>query len=387
MSIDFGLFGLCKVTGFLGNAPAEGWDAHPCAAPIVDMAARLPVLIRDGLIRAEASRLGAPDLAGWLARASISEKRALFRDHAMIVQAFMWGCAQPVGVLPSCLSKPLAALAGALEVPPILNYSAYVLDNCLMPAPDERPTMETARPLRTFTDDPMEAWFLRIHIAIEAKAGDVLDAVSRSLDAASLGDAEGCAAALDQAAQQWQEIAALFARMSEGCSPEFFFHTLRHFWHGWVNNPALPGGLIYNGVARFAGVAQQFRGVAGSQSSLLKLMDILLGTRHEDNELTRYLAELDCYRPREHVAFLTWLAASPALSDLRQMQEADPMRPALDACRAAIADFRSLHADYAQAYIDAQRADRASNDPRRGTGGTAFIKHLRKMQDSSAPRL
>ncbi len=386
MTIDFGAFGLSTVTGFLGAAPVEGWDAHPCTASVAELAAWLPDLTRDGLIRTEASRLGVPDLAGWLARASISERRALFRDYAMIAQAFMWGSGEPVRVLPACLAQPLVALAEALAVVPILNYSAYILDNMVSKPPNLRPTMETASPLRTFTHDQMEAWFLRIHIAIEAKAGDVLHAVSRALDAASSDDAEPCAAALREVAQHWQDIATLFARMSEGCSPEFFFYTLRHFWHGWVNNPALPGGLIYEGVARFGGAAQQFRGVAGSQSSLLKLMDLVLGTRHEDNELTRYLTELDIYRPREHVRFLSWLAASPALGDLHRMQDAGILRQALDACRTAIADFRGLHADYAQIYIDGQRADRVSNDPHRGTGGTAFIDHLRTMQVRSAPQ-
>lgn len=380
-----GAFGLSRVTGFLGTPPVDGWDAHPCTASVAELAACLPHLTRDGLIRTEASRLAAPDLTSWLARASLGEKRALFRDYAMIVQAFMWGSAEPVRVLPACLAQPLVALADALAVAPILSYSAYVLDNIARTPPGLRLTMESASPLRTFTGNGMEAWFLRIHLAIEAKAGDVLDAVSRALDAASGEDAEACAAALRDVAQHWQEIAALFARMSEGCSPKFFFYTLRHFWHGWVNNPALPGGLVYEGVARFGGAAQQFRGVAGSQSSLLKLMDILLGTRHEDNELTRYLTELDRYRPREHVRFLAWIAASPALRDLHRMQDVSVLRQAFDACRTAIAEFRGLHADYAQAYIFGQRADRESNDPQRGTGGTSFIEHLRKMQDSSAP--
>lgn len=48
---------------------------------------------------------------------------------------------------------------------------------------------------------------------------------------------------------------------------------------GWKNNPALPKGLIYEGVST---EPVQLYGETGAQSSILHSFDATLGIQHED---------------------------------------------------------------------------------------------------------
>ena len=54
----------------------------------------------------------------------------------------------------------------------------------------------------------------------------------------------------------WDAINAIFDRMVEKCDPYIYFNRVRPYINGWKNNPAMPGGLIYDGVARFDGKPQ-----------------------------------------------------------------------------------------------------------------------------------
>ena len=56
-------------------------------------------------------------------------------------------------------------------------------------------------------------------------------------------------------------------------------HRVRLPMSGWKNNPALPKGLIYEGVST---EPVQLYGETGAQSSILHSFDATLGIQHED---------------------------------------------------------------------------------------------------------
>jgi len=70
--------------------------------------------------------------------------------------------------------------------------------------------------------------------------------------------------------------------MQEGCHPFIFYHRVRPFLSGWKQNPALPFGVLYEGVSPYK---QQFYGGSAAQSSLLPFLDIGLGISHENIRL------------------------------------------------------------------------------------------------------
>ncbi|POA50639.1 indoleamine 2,3-dioxygenase, partial [Pseudomonas sp. GW460-R15] len=86
----------------------------------------------------------------------------------------------------------------------------------------------------------------------------------------------------------------------EQCDPYIYFNRIRPYLNGWKNNPAMPDGLIYDGVARFEGKPQALRGQTGSQSSIVPTMDALFQVVHSGDELRDFLLELHQYRPRLH---------------------------------------------------------------------------------------
>ncbi len=108
----------------------------------------------------------------------------------------------------------------------------------------------------------------------------------------------------------WDAMNAHFDRMPERCDPYIYFNRVRPYIHGWKNNPAMPDGLIYEGVERFAGKPQAYRGQTGSQSSIVPAMDALFQVVHESDPLREFLDELHAYRPPQHRAFIDALKAT-----------------------------------------------------------------------------
>jgi len=78
--------------------------------------------------------------------------------------------------------------------------------------------------------------------------------------------------------------------MPDHCDPYVYFTRVRPYIHGWKDNPARGGGVVYGGVSGNA--PQLFRGQTGSQSSIVPTMDALLGVGHENDPLKAYLDEL-----------------------------------------------------------------------------------------------
>ncbi|MCB2086556.1 MAG: indoleamine 2,3-dioxygenase [Sphingomonadaceae bacterium] len=346
-------------------------------------AGNLSGLLSTGRVRHWLDQLGDPILEEWAREAPEEEVRTAMVHYSFLVQAYVWGEAEAPASLPANLSRPMVAVADRLGQAALLPYSGYVLDNWARLDKSGPISLENVYMYQNFVGGDDENWFVMIHVAIEAEAGVLLDNAAKLVTIAKNGDDAEAERLLVEMDEAWERIYGHFARMGERCDPYIYFHRVRPYIHGWANNPALDGGLVYEGVEKFGSKPQAFRGQTGSQSSIVPAMDALFQVGHSADPLRSFLDELHHYRPVQHRRFIEDLAAQSTLRDFVSASGSQSLKDAFNACLEQSARFRTRHLEYAASYINKQAGSIAGNDPDVGTGGTPFMKYLKKHRDEN----
>ena len=354
--------------------------------PLVDMVNRLPKWLTCGDVRTVVTRL--PELEIEQLNLNEHQSRRLMLLYAFLTHAYVWSKQPAATVLPRNIAVPFYHVAQRLGRPPVLSYASYALDNWCLIQEDQPIEIGNLWITHNFWGGLDEDWFILIHLDIEAKAGPAIAAIPIIQRGIALQQPEPVGDALTAIQQAWIRINATMARMPERCDPYIYFHRVRPFIHGWKNNPALPDGLIYEGVTAYDHQPQQFRGETGAQSAIVPVMDALFSVRHAPDPLRHYLLEMRDYMPPRHRAFLEQVEAS---IDLRGFVEAQRQRhPQLqdryNHCLELLEQFRTQHLEFAAAYIH-QQTSQALNDATVGTGGTPFMPYLKKHRDETQQQI
>ena len=377
-------YGMSRERGYLSHYEIDEITLPENLAPIVQAAGNLSNLLTSGRVRNFLDGLPDPEIADWTMTASEELVRTAMVHYSFIVQAYVWGEPTPPACLPANLARPICALAERLGQAPLLPYSGYVLDNWYRLDKSGPITLDNIAMHQNFLGGVDENWFVLVHVAIEAEAGVLLDNAAKLVGVSRAGDAAEATRLLLEMDDAWERIYGHFARMPEQCDPYIYFHRVRPYIHGWANNPALAdGGLVYEGIDRFEGKPQALRGQTGSQSSIVPAMDALFQVSHSDDPLRSFLDELHQYRPVEHRRFIEDLAAQSTLRDFVSSCGDEGLKDAFNACLEQSARFRTRHLEYAASYINKQAGSIAGNDPDVGTGGTPFMKYLKKHRDEN----
>jgi indoleamine 2,3-dioxygenase len=380
--VDLHAYGVTAERGFLPIADPNA--AIPLAnAEWHETARNLPSLIPSGKIRAIIERL--PEFRPELL-SSEEDLEAAMRSLSYLGQAYVWGEPDAPAALPARLAVPWHAVASALGREPILSYASYALWNWRRIDEDGPIALGNIALLQHFLGGLDEAWFILIHVDIERRAGAALAAGADVQTAISEGDNAGATAALTRLGDALDGILATMQRMPESCDPYIYYHRVRPYIFGWRDNPALPGGLVYEGVTAYAGAGQNFRGETGAQSTIVPCLDAILGVDHAPDQLRTYLMEMRRYMPRKHVGLLEAFEAGPtAAGRIATLGAAAPadLIAARDRCVETLRAFRALHLEYAATYINRQAADATGNPTDVGTGGTPFMKYLKKHRDET----
>lgn len=369
--------------GFLSAFDPDRTPIPGMLQPIRDFAMALPRILPTGDVRRRLADAPKLDVETLIATGDDTALRLAMVHYSFLVQAYVWGEPEAPASLPERLAVPIWKLARAIGQQPLLPYSGYVLDNWGRIDADGPITLENIYMIQQFLGGQDENWFVTIHVAIEARAGEMLAAMPDIIRAAAEGDMPAVEAGLATVSRVWDDINAIFDRMPERCEPYMYFNRVRPWIHGWKDNPALGEGLIYEGVAETGGRPQAFRGQTGSQSSIVPTVDALLGVGHAHDPLRGFLDELHIYRPPAHRQFID---AVRARSTVRQRVSADgnaAQKAVYNDCLAKLAAFRSKHLEYAASYINRQGHGGKGNDTEVGTGGTPFMKYLKKHRDEA----
>lgn len=373
--------------GFLAHFDPTSVELPDFLRPIRTAALNLPHSLLTGRIRELLIDLPALDLEEFCANGDAQAQRLAMVHYSFLVQSYVWGEPEAPRSLPAALALPIWQLAKQLGQQPLLPYSGYVLDNWGVIDSDGPISLDNTRVIQSFLGGQDEAWFILIHVAIEARAGAMLAAIPALLNGAQHHDLTILENGLTEISSAWQDINTIFDRMPERCDPYVYFNRVRPWIHGWKNNPALGEGLIYEGVAETAGKPQSFRGQTGSQSSIVPTMDALFGVGHAADPLRTYLDELHIYRPPEHRRFIDAVRSHSQLRATISELGNSVLSHLYNDCINHMADFRSAHLKYAASYINRQSRGNASNHTEVGTGGTPFMKYLKKHRNETAEQL
>ena len=386
-TLNLEAYDMSKERGYLCGFNAEEVELSGELGHIRDVAMRLPQILPTGRVRDILKQsLPETDLRDVLASCSDAQARRLMVHYSFMVQSYVWGEPEAPAVLPRCLAVPMVAVADHLGQQPLLPYSSYVLDNWGRFDKSGAVDLDNIYMLQQFLGGQDEAWFVLVHVAIEAQAGAALALMGPIVEAIDNDELGGVRERLEDMAGIWAKINAIFDRMPERCDPYVYFERVRPYIHGWRDNPALPHGIIYEGT-RFGDKAQAFRGQTGSQSSIVPAMDALLGIGHAADPLKTYLDQLHIYRPTDHRRFIDDVRAQSRLRSFVEKSGHKGLAAAYNSNVQAISDFRTRHLEYAASYINKQGKSSAGNDTDVGTGGTPFMKYLKKHRDETNANL
>lgn len=351
--------------------------------PIVNARRMLSGWLTSGCCQTFMKALPEMEMDKHLPQLDDAQVRMLMVHYSFIVQAYVWGEAEAAKVLPRNLAVPYCKLADRIGQFPLLPYSSYTLDNWGKLDPKGPVALDNIYVIQNFYGGADENWFIMVHVEIEAKAGKALAAIPAVIEAVDARDTARVIAHLQAIRSAWEQINPVFDRMPEKCDPYIYYHRVRPYIHGWKGNPALPEGLIYEGVDRYAGKPQSFRGQTGSQSSIVPTMDALMQISHENDPLKEFLDELHQYRPPRHRKFIEDVGARSKLRDFVLAQNNPALTNLYDDIIDHVQKFRTRHLEYAANYINKQARDSEGNPVDIGTGGTPFMKYLKKHRDES----
>lgn len=379
-------YGISRKLGFLIESNDRLPDTYK---PWEDLAASLTSLLSIGQVRSAVAKLPCID-DGELG----DDEDLLIRGKhllTIITQAYVFGETSTAQSLPPQIAVPLCGISRKLGVPPILSYMDYVLSNWSVIDQDLPLSLENMKVQTSLNGGTDEAWFILVHVAVEQAAGEIIHDCVETRLAVEANDIDTLIEVLKGLLGKITQLRNTFLRMRESCDPHVYFLRVRPFTHGWHNNPAFNGGMLYEGVDEFCDSPQSFRGETGAQSSVIPCIDAALGIKHPNDKLNEHLIAMRDYMPPRHREFLEWVEKSPLrelMSEIAEMETVSETQASLieiyNQCCEALTEFRTAHLKIAHDYVYAHRnsaIESAANPASVGTGGTPPIDYLRHHRD------
>ena len=373
--------------GFLPKkVPSQSYsiDSDSCSR-IEEICSNLPKLLLTGKVQSTIDGLSKKDLSikQLLVNQMGKDLKLAMAQLSFIAHAYIWGDVKPHGKLPEALAKPWVEVAKHLGRPPILSYASYCLDNWFLINEDEGISLENVGLINNFLGGVDEDWFVTIHVCIEDAASDAIEACQKIAQCDETSSEKEILNLLNQIAESMKKVNLIFARMPEKCDPYIYYHRVRPFIFGTKDNPDLREGVIYEG--QFENKPQFFRGETGAQSSIIPSLDGALQISHTKDNLRHYLNEMRDYMPPKHREFINSLENKSTLKQL--ISNSNRLIKKYNDCLEEIRAFRAMHLEYAGTYIHKQ--SQIENPFGRGgstitgTGGTPFMKYLKKHRDET----
>ncbi|NXY78963.1 I23O2 dioxygenase, partial [Glareola pratincola] len=382
-------FQLSEEFGFLLPDPLTELPAP--YSPWMEIAHDLPQLIASRRLRSQVHQM--PQLS----TRHLRGREELHLAHlvlSFITMGYVWqeGEEGTVKVLPRNLAIPFWEVSQALGLPPILSHADFVLANWRRKDPNGN--LDT---IISLPGGESLRGFILVTLLVEKAAVPGIKAVVRGIHAILQLDEETLHQALQELAEAIGDMSKALKRMHDYVDPAVFYAVIRIFLSGWKDNPAMPRGLVYEGVSE---EPVAYSGGSAAQSTVLHAFDEFLGIRHS-GESTAFLRRMRDYMPPPHRAFVEEIGRAPSPKQHVLSSGDARLRAAFNRCVSALADFRSYHIAIVTKYIAvaaakakagrAEPGDRAGpsveNPPSaletKGTGGSHIFSFLKSVRDTT----
>ena len=368
------------------NPPINSYSTRSKSLHLLEnIASQLPKLLLTNKVQSKINKLKKNDLSVDIL---IKNKKAKEINLAMahlsfIAHAYIWGGKSPQRILPEVISKPWVKLSKYLGRPPILSYASYCLDNWYKINKNEPISLDNVALINNFLGGVDEDWFVTIHVCIEDAASDAIDSACELSFLNEKNKTKDFSQHLIRIRDSLKKVNNIFAKMPEKCDPYIYYHRVRPYIFGTKNNPDLKQGLIYEN--QFNNKPQFYRGETGAQSSIIPLLDGALGITHTNDNLRHYLNEMRDYMPPKHRKLIEDVEQRSQVKNL--ITKSKKLIKEYNQCLEEIHKFRSQHLEYAATYIHKQaqivNPFGSGGSTIRGTGGTPFMKYLKKHRDET----
>ncbi|NWR86282.1 I23O2 dioxygenase, partial [Furnarius figulus] len=365
-------------------------------SPWMEIAQELPQLIESHQLRSHVHQM--PQLSARHLRG----REELHLAHlvlSFITMGYVWqeGEEGTVQVLPRNLAIPYWEVSEALGLPPILSHADFVLANWRKKDPNGPLEIENLDTIIKLPGGESLRGFILVTLLVEKAAVPGIKAIVRALHAILQHDEETLQRALEELAGAIEAMSEALRRMHDYVDPAVFYAVIRIFLSGWKDNPAMPEGLIYEGVSS---EPMAYSGGSAAQSTVLHAFDELLGIRHREDS-TAFLHRMRDYMPRPHRAFVEEIHRAPSLKQHVLSSGDMQLQAAFNHCVSALTDFRSYHITIVTKYITiaaakakARQAEQgagagpAMGKPpsaleAKGTGGSHIFSFLKSIRDTT----
>lgn len=319
----------------------------------------LPSLLQDKEFRVYAKNLNVPSFDLQVDETTLPLLRLYYVRLGFLASAYVNQLGQETATsLPANIAVPLVKCCELLGRPPVLSYDGYALYNWKRFDSTKPIVLGNIDTIQNFVHMYDEHWFILIHVEIEAYTQKMF----AGLNDLKKGEwnKENVNVFLHTLLDVVTKQVEVLKRIPEKMDPELYFKTFRPYIRFFEN-------VVYEGVNN---KPMNYRGETGAQSSIMPFLDSFLKIPHEKSILTEHLKDMRQYMPQEHRQFLEEVTGMP---DVKPLAEPEVFNALLE----KIAEFRETHLNWAIEYIQKHVADP------RGTGGTPYMKWLKKLIDET----
>ena len=242
---------------------------------------------------------------------------------------------------------PWSRVSDRLGLPPVILHSTISLSNWRLRDKHLPLTLDNLTTLYSLDKTRDLQVFFMIPLLVELRAVPAIKALVTIL--ISEDDQPECVkSCLTVVTDSLTEMTRELRGMHSQVSPSLFYHKHRVLLSGWRDNPSLPHGLLYQGVADHP---LQFSGGSAAQSSVIQIIDICLGVEHRERE-GEFLVRMRQYMPPNQRAMLEQLARYPSVRSVCEGRE--ELEGEYNECLARLAEFRTQHLILVSRYITSQ---------------------------------